>query len=383
LIVRSLCHQDGTRSAGIIGAMTNNNVGIAGINWKPKIVACRFLDINLEGTMSGLVECIDYTIAIKCPVANYSNTMEFYGGTTFSSAMDQSLDAAGAVGQLVVMAVGSDGRDVGELNMYPAAYNKPNQISVAALDSTGDKLVHFSDYSPELVHIAAPGADIWSTFSNVHHTERLYLNFAGSAVATPQVSGAASLMLSFKPSLTYADVKNVLQTTAAEFTDWESGVKWGKLDLGAAMELLASATTTTTTPTTTTAETTTSAEYEDSTTAATAVHTVTPVANYIMASTDLTCEVGCEQHNMYCDNELTKLSGIDLEGCYNGLVSSGYGSDTPLAEGGINNSLLAPGGCYVEMYSVVHLNSNLFGFELGCHGNVVHNTAAQRVCVCI
>jgi len=105
--------------------------------------------------------------------------------------------------------------------------------------------------------------------------------------------------------------------------------------------------------------------------------------SFIMVPSNLTCQAGCEQHNMFCVDDLTKASDIDLDLCYNGLVASGYGVDTPLTKGGINNSVLAPGGCYAEMYSVVHLNSNSFGFDFGCHGSVVDNPMAQRVCVCL
>eukprot|EP00382_Lankesteria_abbotti_P000854 CAMPEP_0113859390 /NCGR_PEP_ID=MMETSP0372-20130328/12303_1 /TAXON_ID=340204 /ORGANISM="Lankesteria abbotti" /LENGTH=587 /DNA_ID=CAMNT_0000837573 /DNA_START=260 /DNA_END=2020 /DNA_ORIENTATION=+ /assembly_acc=CAM_ASM_000359 len=390
----------GSHCAGVIGAMTNNNLGIAGINWKPKIVACKFLDSDGYGTIAGAVECIDYTIAVGCAVANHS-----WGSTSTLDAVETAMLAAGAAGQVFVTSAGNYGDNVDITPTYPGSYNKDFQISVAALEE-GNNLASYSNYSPNLIHIAAPGSYIFSTY-----VDGSYAYLSGTSMASPHVAGAVSLLLSQDPSLAIIDVKHILQMTAAPFTNWAGLVKWGKLDLHAAIMfelptgqpgISTTETTMTTTAGTTMTMTTTfptTSTYHDhpwpTTTpdiTTTPFHTPTspettmtmtgtttmtmtttydhpwptltqpsptpPAGNFVMVSADLTCQSGCEQHNMYCDNDMTKAADTDIDLCYDGLVASGYGVDTPLTKGGINDSVLAPGGCYAEMYSVVHLNSN-------------------------
>jgi len=343
----------GSRCAGILGAMTNNGMGVAGIHWKPTIVPCKFLKANGGGSIAAAVECIDYSIAVKCRVSNHS-----WGATVPLDAVELAMDHAAEAGQLFVTTAGNFGNSIDDSPNYPGAYTKDNQITVAALDVGGTDLASLSNYSPTLVHIAAPGINVMST-----SIDGTYAYDSGTSMAAPFVTGAASLMLSRNPSLTFTDLKNALAMTAGSFNDSNTVVKWGKLNLGEAIKAVPPKTESTPEPVTT-----------------------LPVfegRSFIMVPSNLTCQAGCEQHNMFCVDDLTKASDIDLDLCYNGLVASGYGVDTPLTKGGINNSVLAPGGCYAEMYSVVHLNSNSFGFDFGCHGSVVDNPMAQRVCVCL
>ena len=55
----------GTHMAGIVGAVGNNGKGIAGIAWKSKLMALRFLDADGWGWVADAVQCIDYAIKIK------------------------------------------------------------------------------------------------------------------------------------------------------------------------------------------------------------------------------------------------------------------------------------------------------------------------------
>lgn len=50
----------GTHVAGIIGAVTNNGIGVAGVNWNVKIVPCKFLDASGNGSLDGEMICLDY-----------------------------------------------------------------------------------------------------------------------------------------------------------------------------------------------------------------------------------------------------------------------------------------------------------------------------------
>ena len=50
----------GTHVAGIIGAVGNNGIGVAGVAWNVKILPCKFLDENGEGSTADAITCLDY-----------------------------------------------------------------------------------------------------------------------------------------------------------------------------------------------------------------------------------------------------------------------------------------------------------------------------------
>src|SRR5262249_6032055 len=50
----------GTICAGALGAVGNNGKGITGVAWKVQLMACQFLDAQLDGVLSDAIKCIDY-----------------------------------------------------------------------------------------------------------------------------------------------------------------------------------------------------------------------------------------------------------------------------------------------------------------------------------
>ena len=55
----------GTHTAGTIGAVGNNGVGVVGVTWNAKILACKFIGADGSGTDSGAIECFNYITALK------------------------------------------------------------------------------------------------------------------------------------------------------------------------------------------------------------------------------------------------------------------------------------------------------------------------------
>jgi subtilisin family serine protease len=115
---------------------------------------------------------------------------------------------ADSAGVLFVAAAGNSGTNNDVYPFYPASYNLPNVLVVAATDST-DALASFSCYGATSVDLAAPGVNIFSTTPGGQYGQK-----SGTSMATPHVVGAAALLLSNSPGLRAADLKGLLMSYA-------------------------------------------------------------------------------------------------------------------------------------------------------------------------
>ena len=103
--------------------------------------------------------------------------------------------------------------------VYPASYNDPSIISVAALHGGGDLAV-FSNFGANTVDIAAPGQDILSTIPTALAPEQNnpYAVLSGTSMASPHVAGAVALFWSYAPDLTAQEVKAELLASSVTGT---------------------------------------------------------------------------------------------------------------------------------------------------------------------
>src|SRR5262249_23580048 len=118
----------------------------------------------------------------------------------FSQARKDAIDAMGRAGILFVAAALNEAKDNDAIPAYPASYDSPSIISVAATDHN-DRYAWFSDWGATSVDLAAPGVFVWSTVPGGYTW-----NF-GTSMATPHVAGAAALVWSAFPDLTAQEVK--------------------------------------------------------------------------------------------------------------------------------------------------------------------------------
>lgn len=197
----------GTHCAGIAGAVGGNGLGVAGVNWNVSLMALKFLDGNGRGTVEDAIAAIDYAVAQRRAGVNLRVLSASWSGS-FSLALQDAIDEAGAAEILFVAAAGNgNGSDNDRVPVYPASFPGDNIVAVAATD-VNDDLAYFSNFGATSVDLGAPGYSIVSTTPG-----DTYQALSGTSMATPHVAGAAALLLSVDPSLTTAQLKELLLST--------------------------------------------------------------------------------------------------------------------------------------------------------------------------
>lgn len=193
----------GTHCAGSIGGRGDNHLGVAGVAWRTKMMAVKFLDDRGGGSLENAIRAVDYATRMGARV--FSNS---WSGGGFSQLLQDAVTRSSTAGALFVAAA-SNSADNNDTNpAYPATYPVANIVSVAAIDNRG-RLAEFSNYGSKTVHIAAPGKEIYSTWKG-----GTYQFLSGTSMATPHVSGLAALLWNREPHLTALDVKSRLMAGA-------------------------------------------------------------------------------------------------------------------------------------------------------------------------
>ncbi len=229
-------HGHGTHTAGTLGAVGNNGVGVVGVNWNVRIMAIKIYDSTGYGTTSSmLINAYNYIRMMKERGVNIKVTNNSYGGCDEACGYDQAtkdaIDALGGAGVLQVFAAGNNNANSDVNPMYPAAYNSPWIISVAN-STDNDNRNPSSNYGPVSVDLAAPGTSILSTWPSTGG----YATFSGTSMATPHVAGAAALIAAQFPALSPASIKATILNTVDPLLQWEGIVKTGgRLNLSRAL----------------------------------------------------------------------------------------------------------------------------------------------------
>ncbi|MGZ3697421.1 MAG: S8 family peptidase [Bdellovibrionota bacterium] len=224
----------GTHTAGTIGAVGGNGVGVSGVNQHVSIMAVKFLSADGSGTTADAIRAIDYAVTNGAKVLN--NSWGGYGDDD-NKGLEAAIQRAEQKGVLFVVAAGNGDPNTGTAidndgsnPSYPAGFHDDNIISVAASDES-DALTYFSNYGKKSVHLAAPGVNILSTWPGNQYKEE-----AGTSMACPHVAGAAALLWSEHPSWDYKKVKQVLMDTTDKLASLkDKTISGGRLNIQKAL----------------------------------------------------------------------------------------------------------------------------------------------------
>ena len=135
----------GTHCSGTIGGVGNNGIGVAGVNWRCRIVGAQFLSAGGSGSIQGAIDAVEYCAINEFQVSNNS-----WGGGGFSQALWDVIQTAGdQYGHIFVAAAGNGGSYGAS---YPGALSCSNIICVAATD-VNENMASFSQYHPTEVDL--------------------------------------------------------------------------------------------------------------------------------------------------------------------------------------------------------------------------------------
>lgn len=221
----------GTHVAGIIGAVGNNSIGVAGVTFLTQILACRSHNKFGRGDVAAIIHCINYCSEKGAKIMHAS-----VGMVGSSAIMAHHVQGFCKTGALFVAAAGNSELDVDIKDFYPATIPADCVVAVAATKQD-DGLASFSNRGKR-IHLAAPGVSITSTWLLSSSNEPGVRTLDGTSMSAPFVSGAAALLMARSGlQLSGVEVKQLLMDTVDHVPGLEGKVaSAGRLNVSRAFE---------------------------------------------------------------------------------------------------------------------------------------------------
>ncbi|MBK6909797.1 MAG: S8 family serine peptidase [bacterium] len=214
----------GTYVAGCAAAASDNVTCFPSVGFH-----CRIMPLR-AGNANGTLEEDDVAAALLYGAANGAAIINMsFGDVVSSPLLREVVQIAYAAGVVLVASAGNANNDGIH---YPSGY--PEVISVGATDSL-DRRASFSNRGPS-VDLMAPGVNIGSTI--IGDSCGLWRFPSGTSYAAPIVAGVAGLMLSVNPTLSPADVADILRSSADDLRPdgWDAQTSNGRVNARHAVE---------------------------------------------------------------------------------------------------------------------------------------------------
>jgi subtilisin family serine protease len=203
----------GTQMAGIITR----------VHPQARLLPLKALDAEGIGSIAAVVAAMDAAVAAHAQVILYS-----FGTEGKSNALLEAIQRAERAGVVVVTAAGNDSQDLARVPQYPAAFDAPNLVTVAAVNAQRE-LADFSNYG-QAAQVAAPGVEIRTTT----HPNR-FTRISGTSASAAHVAGVASRLKAVRPWVSAATIKQSLMQGARKLPALTGKVSAGVVDAKGAL----------------------------------------------------------------------------------------------------------------------------------------------------
>ncbi|MDD5725940.1 MAG: S8 family serine peptidase [Patescibacteria group bacterium] len=241
VIIDNGAWEHGTAIASLIAGRGNNDIGMAGVAWKAKIMPLVILGSDGSGATDSLAKAIRYAVDHRADIINLS-----LEGDSEDPDVSQAIKEATAKGVLVVVAAGNgngEGNNLDLQPLYPSCHTGAagqGMLVVSAIQEDGSRNPS-SNYG-SCVSLAAPGADIMAarpTYEANGNRKDVsgYGVWSGTSMAAPLVSGSAAMLKIRHPGWTGEQLAQRLLATAQPFTKGidQQGMGQGVLDVASAV----------------------------------------------------------------------------------------------------------------------------------------------------
>jgi subtilisin len=212
----------GTHIAGTIAGSGSGPQGVVGVAPRAIIHAVKAFDHSGSAYVSDIIAGIDWCVQNDLDIINMS-----FGMKTYNRSLELAVQNAYRAGKVIVASSGNDGKK--SFIDYPARF--PQVISVGAT-TQANKIAPFTNRGLR-IDVFAPGENIYSAWLNGKYNE-----LSGTSMATSHVSGVIALMLSVRPGLRPAQIKELLRKSSISLSKKKTGRSAGRLHARRALNVL-------------------------------------------------------------------------------------------------------------------------------------------------
>jgi thermitase len=209
----------GTAVSGVIGALTNNSIGVASVGWHTKIMPLRFITTEGTGSSFAMASAMIYAADHGAKAINISTANSGSNGVC-SSMQLYGINYAWSRGVVIAAAAGNQG---GNSIGFPAACDHV----LAVGSTTADDAQAAGSNTGLGLDVMAPGQNVYTT-----DWQGGYSSANGTSFATPHVAALAALIMSAKPGINNQEVVDAITSTAVDLGDfgWDNYFGFGRIN---------------------------------------------------------------------------------------------------------------------------------------------------------